>query len=84
MYYNNNKSGELGSVIKGIVSQDWAELEMILMDRSEVFNISASCFYFILMPFSYSIFKNGCLSGASFQHSSSKDQYKSGDSNSLA
>ena len=71
-------------LLKGIVSRDWAELEMISMDRSEVFNISASCFYFILMPFSYSIFKNGCLSGASFQHSSSKDQYKSGDSNSLA
>ena len=56
---------------------------MILLDRLEVFNISASCFFFFL-PFSYSIFKNGRLSGASFQHSSSKDQYKSGDSNSLA
>ena len=57
---------------------------MILLDRLEVFNISASCFFKILLPFSYSIFKNGRLSGASFQHSSSKDQYKSGDSNSLA
>ena len=68
--------------IKGIVSRDWGGLQMILLDRLEVFNISASCFFFFL-PFSYSIFKNGRLSGASFQHSSSKDQYKSGDSNSL-
>ena len=69
--------------LKGIVSRDWGGLQMILLDRLEVFNISESDFLKILLPFSYSIFKNGRLSGASFQHSSSKDQYKSGDSNSL-
>ena len=57
---------------------------MILLDRLEVFIISATHFFKILFPFSFCIFKNGLLSGASFQHSSSKDQYKSGDSNSLA
>ena len=57
---------------------------MMLLVRLEIFIISASCFLFILLPFSYSNFKNARLSGASFQHSSSKDQYKSGDSNSLA
>ena len=57
---------------------------MILLDRLEVFNISESCFFLILLPFSYSVFKNGRLSGAPFQHSLSKDQYKPGDSNSLA
>ena len=71
-------------LLKGIVSRDWAELEMISLDRSEVFNISASRFLLFSLPFSYSIFKNGCLSGASFQHSSSIDHYSSGDSNSLA
>ena len=56
---------------------------MILLDRSEVFNISASRFFIFLLLFSYSIFKNGRLSGASFPHSSSNDHYSSGDSNSL-
>ena len=56
---------------------------MILLDRLEVFNISASGFFKILLPFLHSNFKNGRLGGASFQHSSSKDQYKSEDSNSL-
>ena len=56
---------------------------MILLDRLEVFNISATHLFLILSAFSYSKFKNGRLSGASFQHSSSKDQYSSGDSNSL-
>ena len=41
-------------------------------------------FFYILLPFSYSIFKNGRLSCASFQHNSSNDHYSSGDSNSLA
>ena len=31
--------------IKGIVSRDWGGLQMILLDRLEVFNISASCFF---------------------------------------
>ena len=57
---------------------------MILLDRLEVFIISVSCFFFILLPFSYSKFKNGCLSGASYQHNSSNDHYRYGDSNSLA
>ena len=57
---------------------------MILLDRLEVFNISTSHFLKILSAFLYSNFKNGCLSGASFQHSSSNDHYSSGDSNSLA
>ena len=57
---------------------------MILLDRLEVFNISASGFFIFSLPFSYSIFKNGRLSGASFQHYSSNDHYSSGDSNSLA
>ena len=52
---------------------------MILVHRSEVFIISASSFYLFLSAFSYSNFKNGRLSGASFQYSSSKDQYRSGD-----
>ena len=30
---------------KGIVSQDWRGLQMILLHRSEVFIISASCFF---------------------------------------
>ena len=30
--------------VKGIVSLDWGGLKMILLDRLEVFNISASCF----------------------------------------
>ena len=71
-------------LFKGIVSRDWGGLLMILLGRLEVFNISASRFIFFLSAFSYSNFKNGRLSGASFQHNSSKDQYKSGDSNSLA
>ena len=56
---------------------------MILLDRLEVFNISASGFFLILLPFLYSNFKNDCLSGASFQHRSLNDHYSSGDSNSL-
>ena len=31
--------------IKGIVSRDWGGLQMILLDRLEVFNISASGFF---------------------------------------
>ena len=50
---------------------------MILLDRYIVVNISAGGSF-------YRIFKNGCLRGASFSNSASKDQYKSGDSNSLA
>ena len=38
--------------IKGIVSRDWAELEMISMDRSEVFSIAGSYFYSFLTTFS--------------------------------
>ena len=74
----------LEASLKGIVSRDWGGLQMILLDRLEVFNISATHLFLILSAFSYSKFKNGRLSGASFQHSSSKDQYSSGDSNSLA
>ena len=55
---------------------------MILLGRLEVFNISASRFFLFSLPFSYSNFKNGRLSGASFQHNSLNDQYKSGDSQS--
>ena len=73
-----------GGHFKGIVSRDLGGLLMILLGRLEVFNISASRFFLFSLPFSYSNFKNGRLSGASFQHNSSKDQYKSGDSNSLA
>ena len=57
---------------------------MILLDRLEVFIISASGFYLLLTEFSCRIFKNGRPAGASFQHNSSNDQYSSGDSNSLA
>ena len=32
------------ALFKGIVSLDWGGLKMILLDRLEVFNISASCF----------------------------------------
>ena len=53
---------------KGIVSRDWGGLQMILLGRLEVFIISASSFYLFLSTFSYRIFKNGRLSGASFQH----------------
>ena len=66
---------------KGIVSRDWGGLQMILLDRLEVFNISVTGF--LLLPFLHSNFKNGALSGASFQHSSSNDHYSFGDSNSL-
>ena len=62
---------------KGIVSRDWVGLQMILLDRLEVFIISASSFFF--MSFSYSNFKNARLSGASFQPNLSNDQYSSGD-----
>ena len=41
-------------------------------------------FILFLSTFSYQIFKNCCLSGASFQHNLSNDQYSSGDTNSLA
>ena len=37
--------------VKGIVSRDWAELEMILLNRSEVFNISASRFFYFCCRF---------------------------------
>ena len=57
---------------------------MILLRILEVFIISASSLFLFLSSFSYRIFKNGRLSGASFQHNSSNDQYRSGDSNSLA
>ena len=66
---DNRKSG----LLKGIVSRDWGGLQMILLHRSYVI-ISASSFFSFLSAFSYSNFKNGRLSGALFQHSSSKDQ----------
>ena len=69
---------------KGIVSRDWGGLETILLDRLEVLNVSASGLFLFMSVFSYRIFKNGLLSGASFLCSSSNDQYSSGDSNSLA
>ena len=53
---------------------------MILLDSLEVFNVSASSSFLYLSVFSYRIFKNGRLSGASFQHNSSNDQFSSGDS----
>ena len=56
-------------LFKGIVLQDWGGLQKILLDRLDVYNFSASCFFLILLPFLYSYFKNGRLSGASFQHS---------------
>ena len=37
---------------KEIVSQDWLELEMISMDKSEVFSIAGSYFYFFKTMFS--------------------------------
>ena len=46
---NISKGGNFPD-IKGIVSRDWAELEMILLDRSEVCNISASRFFYIFVP----------------------------------
>ena len=33
-------------VIKGIVSRDWGELQMIPVDSLEVFSIAGSYFYF--------------------------------------
>ena len=42
---------------KGIVSRDWAELEMILLDRLEVFNISASHFFYFGLRFCTVILK---------------------------
>ena len=36
----------LRAPFKGIVSRDWEELEIILMDSSEVFSIAGSYFYF--------------------------------------
>ena len=61
--------------IKAIVSRDWVGLQMNSLDRLKVFNISTSGFFLFSLPFSYSIFKNGRLSGASFQHSSSNDHF---------
>ena len=57
---------------------------MILLDRYILFNISADGFFFISSTFSYRIFLNGRLSGASFPHSVSNDLNSSGDSNSLS
>ena len=74
----------LWRAFKGIVSRDLGGLQMILLQRLEVFIISASNSFLFLSSFSYRIFKNGRLSGASFQHNPSNDQYRSGDSNSLA
>ena len=54
--------------IKGIVSRDWGGLQMILLDRLEVFNVSASNLFLVVSAFSYRIFKNAQLSRASFQH----------------
>ena len=66
-------------LLKGIVSRDLGGLLMILLGRLEVFNISASRFFLFSLPFSYSNFKNGRLSGASFSNSASIDLYSSGD-----
>ena len=41
---------------------------MILLDSLEVFNVSASSSFLHLSAFSYRIFKNGRLSGASYEH----------------
>ena len=38
-------------IIKGIVSRDWRGLQMILLHRSEVFIISASCFFYFVAVF---------------------------------
>ena len=38
--------------LKGIVSRDWAELEMMSVDRSEVVSIAGSYFYSFLTAFS--------------------------------
>ena len=46
----NNDNYDL---FKGIVSRDWAELEMILLDRLEVFNISTSHFFFFAVFIQY-------------------------------
>ena len=54
--------------LKGIVSREWGGLQTILLDRLEVFNISASWLFLFVSAFSYRIFINGRLSGASFQH----------------
>ena len=63
----------------GIVSRDLGGVLIILLGRLEVFNISASRFFLFSLPFSYSNFKNGRLSGASFSNSASIDLYSSGD-----
>ena len=39
------------TLFKVIVSRDWGGLQMILLDRLEVFNISVSGFFKILLPF---------------------------------
>ena len=44
-------------LIKGIVSQDWGGLQMILLDRLEVFNISASHFLIFFCHFRTVILK---------------------------
>ena len=67
----------MGEWFKGIVSRDSGGLQMILLGR--FFNVSASSLFLFVSAFSYRIFKNFQLSGASFQHSSSNEQYSSGD-----
>ena len=52
--------------LKGIVSRDWGDLQMILLQRLEVFIISATSLFLFSSSFSYRIFKNGRLSSASF------------------
>ena len=71
MGYSNDKSSSKFFFLwelKGIVSRDWGGLQMILLDSLEVFNVSASSSFLHLSAFSYRIFKNGRLSGASYEH----------------
>ena len=50
---NNSEGHEQSCRIKGIpvVSRDWGILQMILLDKLEVFNISASCYFYFVAVF---------------------------------
>ena len=51
-YFRGTGAEKKETSFKGIVSQDWGELQMIPVDRSEVFSIAGSYFYSFLTTFS--------------------------------
>ena len=67
-HWDRTLIGGLIGLFKGIVSlsRDVRGLQKNLMDRKEVFIISASCIFLSSSAFSYRILKNDRISDASF------------------